>query len=106
MGDAFAGVDKMIRETFFPRIFLGKTKTLSPVVGALSMMPVNKSGLGLLNTVTSAQENYLSSTRGSIELVQAMTGGGALSISDHLRTISEEQHDRKKDRNVVHKSRL
>ena len=52
-GDAFAGVEKMIRETFLPRLFFGKTKTPSPVVGALSTMPVNKSGLRLLNPVTS-----------------------------------------------------
>ena len=61
MGNAFAGVDKMIRETFLPRLFSGKTKTLSPIVGALSTIPVNKFGLGLLNPVTSSQEKYLSS---------------------------------------------
>ena len=70
------------------------------------MMPVNKSGLELLNPVTSAQEKYLISTRGSTELVRAVTGGGAFSNSDHLRTLSEEQRDGKKDRDVVHKSRL
>ena len=30
--DAFLGVDKMIQETFLPRLFFGKTKTLSPIV--------------------------------------------------------------------------
>ena len=39
-GDLFAGVEKMIRRTFLPRLFFGKTKNLSPVVGALSWMPV------------------------------------------------------------------
>ena len=52
-GDLFAGVEKMTRETFLPRLFFGNTKTLSPVVGALSMIPVSKAGLGLLNPVTS-----------------------------------------------------
>ena len=61
-GDLFAGVEKMIRKTFSPRLFFRKTKTLSPVVGALSTMPVRKYGLGLLNPVTSEQEKYLSST--------------------------------------------
>ena len=28
-GDEFAGVEKMIRETFLPRLFFGKTKTLT-----------------------------------------------------------------------------
>ena len=64
----------MIHETFLPCIFF--EKTLSPVIGALSTMPVKKSGLGLLNPVMSAQEKYLSPTQGSIELVRAVTGGG------------------------------
>ena len=66
----------MIRETFLPCIFFGKTKTLSPAVGDLSTMTAKKSGLGLLNLVTSYQEKYLSSTQGSAELVRAVTGGG------------------------------
>ena len=60
-GDAFAGVDKIIQETFLPRLFFRKTKILSPIVGALSTIPVNKYGLGKLNPVTSAYEKYLSS---------------------------------------------
>ena len=54
-GDAFTGVEKMIPETFFPRLLFGNMRTLSPVVGALSTMPVKKDGQGLLNTVASAQ---------------------------------------------------
>ena len=42
MGDAIAGVEKIIWETFLPRLLFRKTKTLSPVVGALSTMPVKK----------------------------------------------------------------
>ena len=61
-GYAFAGVEKMIRETFLPRLFFRKTKTLSPVVGALSTIPFNKFELGILNPVTSTQEKYLSFT--------------------------------------------
>ena len=56
--------------------------------------------------MASDQEKYLSSTRGSAELVRAVTGGGAFSNVDHLRTLSEEQRDRKKDRDVAHKYRL
>ena len=55
MGDAFAGVQKIIRETFLPHLFFRKTKILSPIVGDQSTMPVKKSGLGLLNPVTSSQ---------------------------------------------------
>ena len=60
----------------FASSFLQKYKTLSPVLGALSTMMVRKSRLGLLDPVTSAQENYLSSTQGSAELVRDVTGGG------------------------------
>ena len=34
-----------------PRLFLGKSKSLSPIVGTLSIMPVNKAVLGLLSYV-------------------------------------------------------
>ena len=74
-GDSFAGVEKMIRETFLPCLFFGKKKSLSPVVGALIMMPVKKSSLGLLKSVTSAQQKYLSSNRGNAELVRDVMGG-------------------------------
>ena len=53
-------------------------------------MTVKKSGLGILNPVMSAQEKYLSSQRGSAELVRAVTGGGAFSNTNHLRTLSEK----------------
>ena len=64
-------------------------------------MTVKKSVLGLLNTVTSEQEKYLSSTRGSVELVWAVTGGGAFSNAYHLWTLSEEQGNRKKYRDAA-----
>ena len=69
-------------------------------------MPFKKSRLGLLILVTPYQDKYLSSTQGSTELVRAVTGGRAWSNADHLRTLSEEQRDRKKDQDVAHKSRL
>ena len=69
-------------------------------------MPVKKSGLRLLNPVTSSQEKYLIYTRGSPELVQAVTGGGSFSNSDHLQTLSEEWLDGEEYRDVLHESRL
>ena len=69
-------------------------------------MPVKKSGLGLLNPVTSAQDKYLISQRGSAELVRAVTGGGAFSNADHRRTISEERCDRKKDRDDSYETKI
>ena len=49
----------MLWKTFLPHLLFGKSKTLSPILGTLSTMPVNKASLGLLNTVTSANEKYL-----------------------------------------------
>ena len=89
-----------------PHLFFGKKNTLSPVVGDLSTMPVRKSGLGLLNPVTAYQEKYLSSTRGSAELIRAVTGGGEFSNANHLRTLSEEKRDGEETRDVAYKSRL
>ena len=40
-------------ETFLPRLFFWNTKTLSPIVGTLSMMPIKVARLGLLNPVKS-----------------------------------------------------
>ena len=64
-GDSFAGLEKIIYETFLPRLFFRNTKSLSPVLGDLSTIPVKKSGLGLLNPVTSSQENPKLHARGS-----------------------------------------
>ena len=96
----------MIRGTFSPRLFFVKTKTLSPIVGALSKMPVKKSGLGILNPVMSAQEKYLRSQRGSAELVQDVKGGGSFFNSSHLWNLSEKQRYGKKYRYYAYKSKV
>ena len=36
----------------------------------------------------------------------AVTGGGKFSNAEHLRTLSEEQHDGKKNRDVAYESRI
>ena len=91
--DVFAGLEKMLQETFLPRLFFRKTKSLSPIVGALSAMPVKKSGLGLMNSVASAKKKYPSSQQVSAELIWAVTGGGAYSNADHLLVLGEERRD-------------
>ena len=55
-GDVFTGVEKILQETFLPRLFFKSAKTLSPIVGALSMNPVKKNRIGLLNPVDSEKE--------------------------------------------------
>ena len=39
---AFAGLEKVLRETFLPHIFFGKSKTLHIIMGALSTFPFKK----------------------------------------------------------------
>ena len=96
----------MIRVTFLPHILFQKTKTLPPIVGALRMIPVKKSGLGVLNPVTSAQKKCLSSQRGSAELIQDVTGEGAFSNSNLLQTLVEEIRNRKKDWEAMYETKL
>ena len=97
--DALAGAERMIWGIFLPRLFFKKKKTLSPIVGSLSTMLVKKSVLGLLNQVAPAQEKYLSSQRGSAELIQAVMGGGAFSNANHIGTLGEERRDKRKTEN-------
>ena len=58
--DKFAGVEKIPKKNVFPRLFFGKPKTLSPIVGTICTLLVKKAGLGLLNSVTSAKNKILS----------------------------------------------
>ena len=86
----------MIQETFLPRLFFRNTKSLSPIVGALSKVISKNSRLGIPNQVTPAEEKYLSSKPGSAELIRAVMGGGALSNADHLLALGEERRDGQK----------
>ena len=99
-------MEKMIWEIFLPHIFFGKTKTLSPIVGNLSNMPIKVAGLGLLNPVTSEKEIYLSFHRGSAELISDVTGGGAFTNSNNLRMLREERREGQKDQEVANETKL
>ena len=54
----------------------------------------------------SAKEKYLSSQKGSAELIRDVEGGGVFSNDDHLWMLGEERHDGKKDREAVYKTKL
>ena len=56
-------------------------------------MPVKKSGLGLLNPVTSTNKKYLSVQRASTELIWSVTGEGAFYNANHLLVPREERND-------------
>ena len=51
-GQSFAVVGKVLWETFSPCLFFGIYKTFLPIVGVISVLPVNKFRLGLQNPVT------------------------------------------------------
>ena len=51
------GLRKVLWENVLPQLLYGLLKTLPQVVGALSMFLVNKSGMGIQNPMTSAEEN-------------------------------------------------
>ena len=57
-GIGVCGADFFLRETFLLRIFFGKSKTLPPIIGAISTLPVNKSISVLQNPMTSEKEKY------------------------------------------------
>ena len=54
-------MEKLLLETSLPQIFFRESKSLTPLIGALSTMPVNKASMGLLNPMTSADGKHLSS---------------------------------------------
>ena len=60
----------------------------------------------LIFTTVPAKEKYLSSQWESAELIRAVTGGGAFSNADHLRTLGEESRDGQKDRDVANETKL
>ena len=70
------------------------------------MILIKVDGLGLPNQVTTAKDKYLRSQRRSVELIMAVTGGGASSNADHLRTLGEERRDGKKDQEATIKIKL
>ena len=93
-GRAFMGMEKVLWETFLPHLLFGKYKTLPPILGALSMFPIDKSLMGLHNIVTSAQKKYSRSIHASGELIGAVTGKWVCSTSDHIQRVKWESHDK------------
>ena len=69
-------------------------------------MLIKVTRLGLLNPVTLTKEKYLSYQWGSAELIRAVTGGGAFSNTDHLRTLGEERRDGQKDQEATNETKL
>ena len=96
MGYMFTGVEKLLQETFLPCLSFKKPKYLPPIVGTLSKMKVNKSGLCLQNPVTSADEKFLILQRADTELIRAIMGERKFSNTHHLQAVKEESSEGKK----------
>ena len=63
---------KLNQENFLPHLFFGKLNYISPIIGNVSTIPVNKSGLSLQNLVTPANEKFLGSQLASTELTSSV----------------------------------
>ena len=69
-------------------------------------MPVNKSGLGLQDPVTSSNKKYPISLHISSKLIGYITGDRSLSTANCLMDLREEKHDRQKIWNDPNKTKL
>ena len=65
-----------------------------------------KSGLGLLNTVTSANKKYPSSQCENKELIPAVTGEGKFFNAYHLLAIRDERREGQKIRTEVNNAKI
>ena len=105
-GYAFVGVEKILQETFLPCFFFVKSKSLPSIVGTLSMVLVKKSGLGLQNSVTSADEKPLSLQHLRTELIRYMKGESKFSAADYLQVVKEERSGGRKTQDDVNTAEL
>ena len=92
-GYALIGVEKLLWETFFPCLFFGKWKYISPIVGTLSNMPVKKSGMVLQIPVMSANGNFLSLQRARTELIRDVTIEREFLTANRLQEVKEEKSE-------------
>ena len=60
------------------------------------MFPVNKDGMGLNNSVTSAKDKYKSLIHASSKLIGAFKGKWYLSTAYHVQVVKWERQDGKK----------
>ena len=81
MGEVFAVVETMNQEVFLPHLFF-ENKNLS-----YPSITVTKSGLGLLNPVTSTNKKYLSFQRESTKLVLSLIEEGLFYSGTNLLVL-------------------
>ena len=106
MGYTFAGVEKILWETFLLRLLFVKSKPIPPIVEILFMMLFKKYVLGLQYLVTSADNKNIRLLRASSELLEFFTGERAFPTADHLLALREERRDRQKRRDDTNGAKL
>ena len=89
MGKAFKLFEKILPKTNL-RLFFGRSKTLPPVLGYQSKLPVKKSGVGLQNSMTSSEDKYTSSLCASYGIIGAVKGKREFSTDNHILAVKEE----------------
>ena len=99
MGHVFTGVEKLLCETFLPRLFFRKLIYFTPLIGNMGTMPVNKAGLSLKNTATCINKKSISSQRVITDMIWTVTGESELFTVNHLQALREEKHDKQKVQN-------
>ena len=67
-------MEKLFGKTLLPLLSFRKSKYLPPIVGTLSTIMVKKSGIGIQDPVTSANNKCLSLIHASSELIDSITG--------------------------------
>ena len=80
----------------FASYFIWKTDPPPPNVGPLSLLPVKKFGMGLQNSVVSAQDKYTSSLLASDKIIGGVKGKQLLSTDDHNRAVKGGRRDKKR----------
>ena len=75
-------------------LFYGKSKYLSPIVGTLSKIPLNKYSLGLQELMISDNNKYLSLICSTRNLIGAVSEERAFSTAGHLLAIKEDFCDK------------
>ena len=89
-------LEKVLWETFLPCLLFGKSKTLPPIVGALSKMPVKKSEMVLQSIVTSLKEKYTSLLRVSDNIIDSFKDKRVFSTTNHIQEVKGDRRNGKK----------
>ena len=84
---ALMELENFLWETFLPCLLFGKSKTLPPIVGALSKLPVKKSEMGLQSIMTSSKEKYTSLLRVRDNIIDAFKDKRLFSTTNHIKEV-------------------